>query len=215
VQLSQRPGIQVQAVAEALDIHPLSRWRKEFREGRLRPATPVKARAPKAKLVREIRRLQALERAHQELQEEHALLKKFIRFTSARHRTSSRSSTSSGRRSGNAPLSDLRRHAGGLLRVAPPARQCAHEAGPGVTRGDACDLRAQWRDLWESADPSGPEGRGQRVSRRRIERLMRASGWRARLVRVYRPSRDAPLVWATSKSRAADPRDGAQSDLGR
>ena len=75
VQLSQRPGIQVQAVAEALDIHPFmrSRWRKEFREGRLRPAAPVKARAPKAKLVREIRRLQALERAHQELQEEHAL----------------------------------------------------------------------------------------------------------------------------------------------
>ncbi len=102
VQLSHRPGLQVQAVAEALDIHPfmLSRWRKEFRGGRLRPATPVKARAPKVKLVREIRRLQALERAHQELQEEHALLKKFIRFTSARRRTSSRSSTSSGRRSG-------------------------------------------------------------------------------------------------------------------
>jgi transposase InsO family protein len=31
------------------------------------------------------------------------------------------------------------------------------------------------------------KARGQRVSRRRIERLMRASGWRARLVRVYRP----------------------------
>ena len=53
VQLSQRPGIQVQAVAEALDIHPfmLSRWRKEFREGRLRPTTPVKPRAPKARLI--------------------------------------------------------------------------------------------------------------------------------------------------------------------
>ena len=102
VQLSQRPGIQVQAVAEALDIHPfmLSRWRKEFREGRLRQTTPVKARAPKAKLVREIRRLQALERAHQELQEEHALLKKYIRFTSARRQPSSRSSTKSGRHSG-------------------------------------------------------------------------------------------------------------------
>jgi len=102
VQLSQRPGIQVQAVAEALDIHPfmLSRWRKEFREGRLRPPTPTKARAPKAKLVREIRRLQALERAHQELQEEHALLKKFIRFTSARSQPSSRSSTKNGKRSG-------------------------------------------------------------------------------------------------------------------
>ena len=99
VQLSQRPGIQVQAVAEALDIHPfmLSRWRKEFREGRLRPTTPVKPRAPKARLVREIRRLQELERAHQELQEEHALLKKLIRFTSARNPTSSRSSTRNGR----------------------------------------------------------------------------------------------------------------------
>ena len=31
------------------------------------------------------------------------------------------------------------------------------------------------------------KARGQRVSRRRIERLMRASGWRARIVRVYRP----------------------------
>ena len=29
--------------------------------------------------------------------------------------------------------------------------------------------------------------RGRRVSRRRIERLMRVAGWRARLVRVYRP----------------------------
>ena len=96
VQLSRRPGIQVQAVAEALDIHPfmLSRWRKAFREGRLRAPARVE-RAPKARLVREIRRLQELERAHQELQEEHALLKKLIRFTSARNPTSSRSSTKS------------------------------------------------------------------------------------------------------------------------
>ena len=35
VKLSCLPGIQVQDVAEALDIHPfmLSRWRKEYREG--------------------------------------------------------------------------------------------------------------------------------------------------------------------------------------
>ena len=48
VQLSHRPGIQVKAVAEALDIHPfmLSRWRKEFREGRLRPRTPAGAGSP-------------------------------------------------------------------------------------------------------------------------------------------------------------------------
>ena len=103
VQLSRRPGVQVQAVAEALDIHPfmLSRWRKEFREGRLRvPTVTRRGRAPTAGVVREIRRLQQLERAHRQLQEEHALLKKAIRFCSARHGTSSRSSSRSGRRSG-------------------------------------------------------------------------------------------------------------------
>ena len=95
VRLSHRPGIQVQAVAEALDIHPymLSRWRKEFREGRLRPkaakAEPWRSRPP----VREIRRLQELERAHRMLQEEHALLKKAIRFCSERRARRSRSST--------------------------------------------------------------------------------------------------------------------------
>ena len=39
VRLSQQPGMQVQAVAAALDIHPfmLSRWRKEVRDGVLQP----------------------------------------------------------------------------------------------------------------------------------------------------------------------------------
>jgi len=38
VKLSQMPGVQVQTVAEDLDIHPfmLSRWRKEAREGLLK-----------------------------------------------------------------------------------------------------------------------------------------------------------------------------------
>ena len=101
VQLSHRPGIQVKAVAEALDIHPfmLSRWRKEFREGRLRPrarkaATPAR-RAPRAS---DIQRLQELERAHRLLQEEHALLKKAIRFCSERRARRSRSSTRTGGR---------------------------------------------------------------------------------------------------------------------
>ncbi len=101
VELSRRPGLQVQAVAEALDIHPfmLSRWRKEFREGRLRQTSDkVKRRAPKASLVGEIRRLQELEREHRLLQEEHALLKKAIRFCSARSpRRSDTSTRSEGR----------------------------------------------------------------------------------------------------------------------
>jgi len=38
VRLSQQPGMQVQTVAAALEIHPfmLSKWRKEVREGTLR-----------------------------------------------------------------------------------------------------------------------------------------------------------------------------------
>lgn len=37
VQLSLQEGVQVKAVAESLDIHPfmLSRWRKEYREGKI------------------------------------------------------------------------------------------------------------------------------------------------------------------------------------
>jgi transposase len=101
VQLSHRPGVQVQAVAEALDIHPymLSRWRKEFREGRLRARVREdQARTLRTPTVREIRQLQQLRREHQMLKEEHALLKKAIRFCSERKAKRSRSSTGTGTR---------------------------------------------------------------------------------------------------------------------
>jgi transposase len=90
VRLSQQPGIEVQAVAAALDIHPfmLSKWRKQVRDGVLRG----KGRDLRAPPPREIRRLQELERAHALLQEEHELLKKAIRFCSVARRTASRSS---------------------------------------------------------------------------------------------------------------------------
>lgn len=98
VRLSQQPGLQVRAVADALDIHPfmLSRWRKEVRDGVLRGKRGSSRRVPPA---REIARLQELERAHALLQEEHALLKKAIRFCSARRPTRSPSSTRSEGRS--------------------------------------------------------------------------------------------------------------------
>ena len=101
VKLSQLEGVEVQAVADALEIHPfmLSRWRKEARDGVLRGRVSVPP-AVKMPPARDLRRLQALKRAHGLLQEEHALLKKAIRFCSARKPTSSRSSTGNGRRSG-------------------------------------------------------------------------------------------------------------------
>lgn len=100
VKLSQLKGVEVQAVADALEIHPfmLSRWRKEARDGVLRGRVSM-PKALKAPPARTMKRFQALRRAHTLLQEEHALLKKLIRFTSARKPPSSRSSTTNARHS--------------------------------------------------------------------------------------------------------------------
>ena len=96
VRLSEQPGLLVKTVATALAIHPfmLSKWRKDARDGRLRGRAP---KAPPPGPAREIAQLQALEKAHALLQEEHDLLKKAIRFCSARRATRSPSSTRSGR----------------------------------------------------------------------------------------------------------------------
>ena len=94
VKLSGLGGVQVQDVAEALDIHPimLSRWRKEAREGRLRARVAV---APAARESREMTQLSKLKRDYALLREEHELLKKAIRFCSVRRQQSSPSSTRS------------------------------------------------------------------------------------------------------------------------
>jgi transposase len=94
VRLSHQPGLQVQSVAAALEIHPfmLSKWRKDVRDGTLRGRARA---APKPGPAREIARLPALEKEHALLLEEHDLLKKAIRFCSARKATRSRSSTRS------------------------------------------------------------------------------------------------------------------------
>ena len=96
VKLSQLKDVEVQAVADALEIHPfmLSRWRKEARDGVLRGRVSV-PKAVKIPPARDMKRFQTLQRAHALLQEEHALLKKLIRFTSARKPMSLRSSTKS------------------------------------------------------------------------------------------------------------------------
>ena len=91
VKLSELKGILVQDVADALDIHPfmLSRWRKEAREGRLRARVTV---APQARAPGRVEKLSALKRQYALLREEHELLKKAIRFCSARRQRSSPSS---------------------------------------------------------------------------------------------------------------------------
>jgi transposase len=115
VRLANHPEIQTQDVAKALDIHPfmLSKWKKDYREGKLKPAAeaaglslPKVLRVPKADpeklaLKRQVRELEAkvqargevraLERKLAALEVEHDLLKKAIRFNIERRRRSSSS----------------------------------------------------------------------------------------------------------------------------
>lgn len=90
VKLSSLPGVLIQDVAAALDVHPfmLSLWRRQVREG------VIVARASKldVQTTAELRRLRELERRYKVLKEEHELLKKAIRFASDRKRKSSISS---------------------------------------------------------------------------------------------------------------------------
>lgn len=95
VKLSELEGVRIQHVADELDIHPfmLSRWRKEYREGKI--VAKVDDIELDGKTAAELRRLRKLERDHKRLKMEHDLLKKAIRFCSERKRKSSRSSNNS------------------------------------------------------------------------------------------------------------------------
>ena len=92
VKLSYQKDVLSKDVAEALDIHPLmlSRWRKHWREGKIKDSEEISIKLD-AKQVAELRRLRKLERKHQLLKEEHALLKKAIQFSLEQKRKSTNS----------------------------------------------------------------------------------------------------------------------------
>ena len=86
VELSYLEGIQVKAVAESLDIHPfmLSRWRKEYREGKI-VADKDKKLTGFAQEKKEMDRLQQLEKENARLKQENDLLKKWQRYLAEQH----------------------------------------------------------------------------------------------------------------------------------
>jgi transposase len=86
VQLSLLEGIRVKSVAETLDIHPfmLSRWRKEYREGKIVADKRKKVRGDK-KQESELTKVKKLEQENKRLKEEIELLKKWQRFLAEEH----------------------------------------------------------------------------------------------------------------------------------
>lgn len=94
VKMTELEGVKVNDVAEALGIHPfmLSRWRKETREGKIKARVAIAEEAKRVKKAKgEMDAFAKLRRAHALLQEEHEILKKFIRFSAEQKEPSSNS----------------------------------------------------------------------------------------------------------------------------
>lgn len=93
VKLTSLPGTLIQDVAEILDIHPfmLSRWKKEYREGKIQGTGHPdfgQLHAMEEK-VSELKRIRELEAALKKAQIENELLKKTTQFNLEQRRTSS------------------------------------------------------------------------------------------------------------------------------
>jgi len=86
VAMSYIEGVKNNDVAEKLDIHPymLSRWRKEYREGRIVIDKRQKLTNAK-KETKELSKLHKLEKENKQLKKELDLLKKWQRFLAEEH----------------------------------------------------------------------------------------------------------------------------------
>jgi transposase len=93
IKLAGMPGTFIQDVARVLDIHPfmLSRWKKEYREGKIQGEghPDIVKLAKMEKKVTELKRIRELEIALKKAQIENDLLKKTTQFNLERRSTSS------------------------------------------------------------------------------------------------------------------------------
>jgi transposase len=88
VELTYLEDIKIKDVAETLDIHPfmLSRWRKEYREGKIVADKKRKLTSLKEE-KHEIDRLKKLEKENARLKKENDLLKKWQRYLAEQHQS--------------------------------------------------------------------------------------------------------------------------------
>lgn len=101
VKLSLLEAFQVKQVAQGLDIHPfmLSRWRKEYRQGKLQGDGKKRVAMTQSKKTASSRELSENTRLKQELAQlrrENDLLKKWQRYLAERHQNDLASSRDTG-----------------------------------------------------------------------------------------------------------------------
>jgi transposase len=92
VELSLRDDILSKEVAQALDIHPLmlSRWRKEYREGKFKKSQRYQSNTnselmSKIPTKKELNKIKQLEKENDRLKMENDLLKKWQRYLAEVH----------------------------------------------------------------------------------------------------------------------------------
>jgi len=100
VELSLRDDVMSKDVAEALDIHPLmlSRWRKEYREGKFKNTPRYQSNnktMSKLPTKKELDNIQKLNKENERLKQENDLLKKWQRYLAEVHQNDLDSSKSS------------------------------------------------------------------------------------------------------------------------
>ncbi|RBW51439.1 IS3 family transposase [Marinobacter sp. F3R11] len=188
VELSHQAHRSVKSVAEALDIHPfmLSRWRKEYREGKFAMKRVKKAPADAKKKIQEQDEVARLKRRISELQEENDILKK---------------STFSGRGTTEAfrfvwkhrreySIKALCRH----LNISRSGYYAWVNRKPGQRAAENADLLLKIRRIYDSSKGRYGSPRvyqalrreGEQVGENRVARLMQEWGMKARVMRVYR-----------------------------
>ena len=100
VELSLRDDVISKDIAEALDIHPLmlSRWRKEYREGKFKNAPRYQSNSKtmsKLPTKKELDNIQKLKKENERLKQENDLLKKWQRYLAEVHQNDLDSSKNS------------------------------------------------------------------------------------------------------------------------
>nr|WP_100641514.1 IS3 family transposase [Marinobacter salexigens] len=188
VEWSHQAHRSVKSVAEALDIHPfmLSRWRKEYREGKFAMKRVKKAPAEAKQQIKEQDEISRLKRQIAELQEENVILKKST--------FSGRGTTEAFRfvwkHRGEHGVKALCRH----LNISRSGYYAWASRKPSRRAAENAELLFQIRRIYNASKGRYGSPRVYQALRRegvvvgenRVAKLMQEWGMKARVMRVYR-----------------------------